>query len=323
MIKVLSIDGGGIRGLIPALFLSDIEQRTSKPIAELFDVVAGTSTGGILALGLTKPGPDRKPQYAAKELVGLYETKGKEIFSRSIWHWIRALDNLIDEKYPAKGIDTVLEEYFGNARLKEVLTDVFITSYALERRMPFFFRSSRAKKQEDYDFSIKKVARATSAAPTYFEPLKLPERADPKDYYALVDGGVFANNPTLCAFVEAKVESEKNDEDYLVVSLGTGTYTRPILYKQAKNWGLVQWAKPILDVVFDGVSDTVDYQMRHLLPERNGVRWYYRFQVTLPKENDAMDDVNPTNLRELRLLAEEGIRKDSEALTALCRQLVG
>lgn len=321
MIKVLSIDGGGIRGLIPALFLAEIERRTGKPIAVLFDLIAGTSTGGILALGLTKPDANARPQYPANKLVELYETKGKEIFSRSAWHWIRAAGNLFDEKYPARGIDRVLEECFGNAQLKDVVADVFITSYALERRLPFFFRSTRAKVRDDYNFPLKKVARATSAAPTYFEPLKLPDRADPKDYYALVDGGVYANNPTLCAYVEAKTLFGQEQEEFLVVSLGTGTYTKPIPYRKAKGWGVIGWAQPILDVVFDGVSDTVDYQMRQLAPARAGARRYYRFQVTLPHQNDSMDDVNPENLRALRLLAEEAIGKESEALDAVCAQL--
>ena len=90
-IRVLSIDGGGIRGIIPALMLGEIERRTNKPIAELFDLIAGTSTGGILALGLTVPGPDGKPKYCADELVQLYKEEGPRIFHRPTWHRIRSV----------------------------------------------------------------------------------------------------------------------------------------------------------------------------------------------------------------------------------------
>src|SRR5215216_5033946 len=86
MQKVLSIDGGGIRGIIPAMVLAEIERRTGKRIAEMFDRIAGTSTGGILALGLTKPGQDGGPEYSAKKLIELYETEGGKIFSIPVWH---------------------------------------------------------------------------------------------------------------------------------------------------------------------------------------------------------------------------------------------
>jgi uncharacterized protein len=192
--KVLSIDGGGIRGIIPAMVLAEIEEQTGRPTAEAFDLIAGTSTGGILALGLTLPGEGGNPKYAAKELIGLYEREGLRIFSRPVGHRMASVEGISEEKYPSEGIETVLEEYFADARLKEALTQVLVPSYEIQLRAPFFFRSERAKSDADYDFPMRQVARATSAAPTYFEPAKV-EVPGPVDYYALVDGGVFANNP--------------------------------------------------------------------------------------------------------------------------------
>ena len=240
-IKVLCIDGGGIRGIIPAMILAEIEKRTQKPISELFDLIAGTSTGGILALGLTKPNDQRKPQYTAKDLIALYETDGERIFSRSIWYKIQSGASFVGKKYPSDGIEKVLDHYFEDARLRDALTDVFITSYDIERRSPFFFQSRNAKLNRSYDFKMKQVARATTAAPTYFEPFKL-ER-DASDYDALIDGGVFANNPTLCGFVEAK-STHPGTDNFLVVSLGTGEMTRRFLYDETKGWGLAQWRNP-------------------------------------------------------------------------------
>lgn len=100
MQKVLSIDGGGIRGIIPAMVLAEIERRTGKTTSELFDLVAGTSTGGILALGLTKPGQGGKPEYSAKRLIELYETEGRKIFSIPVWHRIHSAAGVAEEKYP-------------------------------------------------------------------------------------------------------------------------------------------------------------------------------------------------------------------------------
>ncbi|MDA2937603.1 patatin-like phospholipase family protein [Acidobacteria bacterium AH-259-A15] len=321
-IKVLSIDGGGIRGIIPAMLLAEIEKRTKKRISQLFDLIGGTSTGGILALGLTKPDKSGKPEYTATDMVDLYEKEGPNIFSRSVWHRISAMGNLVEEKYPAEGITEVLKEYFGSARLRDALTEVLITSYEIERRIPFFFKSAKAKKSpRTHDFLMRDVARATSAAPTYFEPLKLEIKKP--DYYALIDGGVFANNPAMCSLVEARTLFPKAT-DFLVLSLGTGELTRRLPYDEAKGWGLTQWAQPLLNVVFDGVSDTVDYQLAQLLPaDSEGVTQYYRFQTRLNEGNDDMDDAGPTNLRVLKLLAEAIIRDNDDDLTALSKQLRG
>jgi patatin-like phospholipase/acyl hydrolase len=300
--------------------LSRIESVTGKSIAELFDLIAGTSTGGILALALTKPGPDGKPALPARDLVALYEEEGERIFHRDAWRRMRALGNLAEGKYLAGGIEAVIEQYFGESRLKDAVTAVLVTSYETERRLPFFFRSSRALTRPDYDFPMKFVARATSAAPTYFEPLKLATDG-PADYYSLIDGGVYANNPAMCAFVEAKT-LYPDAEEFLVASLGTGELTRALRFDDVKDWGLAKWAKPILDVVFDGVSCTVDYQLRQLLtPVSDGQRRYWRFQVRLDEKTCSMDDARPENIRRLKLFAEQMIRDRSEDLRALCRVL--
>ena len=96
VIKILSIDGGGIRGLIPAVVLAEIEKRTGKPASELFDLIAGTSTGGILALGLTCPAADGRPRYSAERLIDLYQKEGNRIFNRSRWRRFFKLDRVGD-----------------------------------------------------------------------------------------------------------------------------------------------------------------------------------------------------------------------------------
>jgi patatin-like phospholipase/acyl hydrolase len=319
MIKILSIDGGGIRGIIPATVLAEIENRTHKPIAKLFDLIAGTSTGGILAAGLTKPNHDGHPQYNAQDIVNLYEHEGKTIFYQSLFHKINTFNNLLEAKYTSDGIEKVLSRYFGNTYLHEVVTDVLIPSYEIERRVAFFFKSSHAKKEKNRNFLLKHVARATSAAPTYFPPEKIPTQ-DLSEYFALVDGAVYANNPAMCAFVEAKTMFPKETK-FLVVSLGTGELTKPIFYNKAKVWGVAQWAQPILDVVFDGVNDTVDYQLKQLLPTEENSRRYYRFQVRLNEGNDNLDNISQTNIRALKLYGEAIIRDNNEAINTLCQQL--
>jgi uncharacterized protein len=320
-IKVLSIDGGGIRGIIPALVLAHIEELTGRPISESFDLIAGTSTGGILSLGLTKPDANGKPQYRARDLIKFYEEDGQRVFTRSFWRRVYTIENLLEERYTPYGIESVLDKYFGEARLKDAITEVLITSYEIERRISFFFKSSNARIGPSHDFSMSDVARATSAAPTYFEPAKLL-KSDGSDYYALVDGGIFANNPAMCAYVEAK-SMFPDAEEILVVSLGTGEQVKRLPYDDAKRWGLAQWARPMLGVVFDGVSDTVDYQLKKLLPPTSkGLMRYHRFQTRLDLGGDEMDDTSPQNLRFLRLLAEDMILQRSFEFELLAKQLL-
>jgi patatin-like phospholipase/acyl hydrolase len=322
LLKVLAIDGGGIRGVIPAIVLSAIEERTKTSVGKLFDLIAGTSTGGILALGLARPSDQDGdlPEYKAADLAELYEKEGRRIFDRSIWHKVIALDNLIDEKYDAAGLEGVLRDYFGDALLSNAVTETLITSYELETRQPWFFARHKARKDPTYDFPMRFVARATSAAPTFFEPEELKATKPPG---GLVDGGVFANNPAMCGYVEMKM-LRPDVEDVLVVSLGTGQHTRPIHYAEAKDWGLAMWAKPILSVVFDGVSDTVDHQMAILCGNTlEGDQRYYRFQTELNIGSDDMDDVSAHNIAALKQKGHEIIEQQNQALDTLCTQLLG
>jgi patatin-like phospholipase/acyl hydrolase len=135
-------------------------------------------------LGLTKPGQDGKPQYGAESLIELYETEGEKIFHRPVWHRIRSGWGVAEEKYPSEGIEEVAKRYFGDSRLAEALTEVLVTAYEIEGRTPWFFKRRHAKDQnrKGHNFLMRDVARATSAAPTYFEPLSCrsaPRAAEP------------------------------------------------------------------------------------------------------------------------------------------------
>lgn len=311
MVRILSIDGGGIRGVIPGLVLAEIERIAQRPIADLFDVVAGTSTGGILACGLCAPGDGGRPKFSAAGLVDMYVEEGARIFPR---HHFERLSSLVRVKYPTTGIEAVLREYVGESMLSEALTELFVTAYDLEGRKPKFFRRRDAREHAGADHPLWMVARSTSAAPTYFEPFKLPGAA-PGEYEALVDGGVFANNPALCAYVDGSSgPGQVRPDGILLVSLGTGAQNRRIPYQRAKDWGKVEWASPILDVVFDGVSATTEYQLAQILAEDD----YVRLQTELTIASDDMDDTGAENLKKLREQAEKLIATEAERIAHVC-----
>jgi patatin-like phospholipase/acyl hydrolase len=312
--NVLSVDGGGIRGVIPAMVLADLEERTGKHTAELFDLIAGTSTGGIIALALTVPGPEGRPRWTANDLVDLYLTEGPRIFHHSIGKMLESGLGLLDEKYDAKPLEQALKTYLGDAMISEAVTDVLVTSYDLEHRKPFFFKTDKAKAAPQRDWAMHEAARATAAAPTYFEPEKLTGE---DQTFALCDGGVFAANPAMCAYAEARRRHPR--AQITLVSLGTGQLTKPLHYEDVKGWGLIEWARPLFDVVFDGVSDATEYELEQLLPEAD----YTRFQIELVGASDSLDNASEPNLDGLQDLAGKLIRDRASDLERLAGELTG
>jgi len=301
--RVLAIDGGGIRGIIPALVLTELERRAGRRVFELFDLIAGTSTGGILACALSAPRP-----MPARRLVALYEEEGPEIFELSLAQRIRSAGGLLDEKYDSAALDSALVRFLSDKRLSETRPDLMVPSYDTAAPGPYFFKTTKARVDREDDFPLSVVARATSAAPTYFEPLEVGERS-------LIDGGVFALNPGMSAFAEVIGQSAVGD--IVLVSLGTGEQTRKRPFDEVKDWGLVEWGRPLIEVVFDGSSDAVDYQLRQVLPSDR----YWRLQVQLTAASDAIDDASADNLRRLRRHAEELVVAHDAELDAIVAAL--
>jgi len=328
--SVLALDGGGIRGVIPARVLQEIEERLRRPVCELFDLVAGTSTGGIIALGLTKPKHRgaRMPAYSASALVDLYIDHGTEIFPRSRWRKAATLGGLIGVRYSAKPLEALLERSFGDAMLSEALTEVVIPSYDLSAPDSFFFKRAYPRENEKWDVRMSSVARATSAAPTYFDPAPLPD-FDGEGPHALIDGGVYVNNPAVSGYADALDLFEDVPEIH-VVSIGTGKPPRsagrgtriPVAYARARHWGLARWARPVLEVVFDGVAQAVEYQLKRLCRHGDGsLPRYHRLQSTLPTANHQLDDASPGNLERLMDDAHTLLRDDGDKLDAICTAL--
>jgi len=236
--------------------------------------------------------------------VALYEEEGPEIFSRSIFQRISSAGGLLDEKYDSEALDSTLARFLSDKSLSQTRPDLLVPAYDTAEPGPYFFKTMRARESPDEDFPLALVARATSAAPTYFEPSEVDSRA-------LVDGGVFAVNPAMSAFAE--VLRFQPGADVVLLSLGTGERTRRRSFDEIKDWGILEWARPLLDVVFDGISDAVDYQLRHALGEGR----YWRLQVELTQASDALDDATEENIRALREQAEELIAASSADIDAV------
>ena len=339
-VRILSIDGGGIRGIIPGQILVVLEQMLQHKtadsrarLADFFDLVAGTSTGGILTcVYLTPEAPSSpgagRPMFSAEDAVELYIERGDDVFDASVWHRVKSAGGLRDEKYPAGGLEGVLADYLAARKLSELVKPCLVTAYDIKRRRAHFFNQFDARQARRADFLVRDVARATSAAPTYFEVAHVKSMTNIP--YALVDGGLFANNPAMCAYAEARQFSRDfstkyglgevpagerlTAKDMMILSLGAGTVKRRYEYELAKDWGLLEWARPVLDIMMTGVSETVDYQLRQIFDAVGRPEQYLRIDPKLDGASPSLDNVDLKNLRALRKVGNAAARQHKAEL---------
>jgi len=343
-IRILSIDGGGIRGILPGVILTYIEDRLMEKegknvrLCDYFDLLTGTSTGGILTCTYLVPGrdsdgkPTRRPKFTAKQAVDIYLERGDDIFDLTLAQKIRSKGGLSDEKYNAKELELALNDYFGETMLSELLKPCLITSYDIRNRRAHFFSQVDAKNSNTHDFQVKEVARATSAAPTYFEVTRV--KSEYGTPYPLIDGGVFANNPAMCAYAEARSipfstvlqDPEKSDKPYakdmIIVSIGTGSTSKPYQYSDAKDWGMIEWIQPIIDIMMSGNSETVSYQLRKIWETTGTPDNYIRLEPSLYEANSRMDDASIKNLRALHEAGLKYVSDNSVLLDSLADKLI-
>ena len=319
--RILSLDGGGIRGILPGQILVKLEEKLKAKtgdekarIADYFDLIAGTSTGGILACALLCPDPENpaRPRFSAQEVVNLYLDRGDEIFSIPFFHKVRTGGGTLDEKYPTDELEKALKDYFNDLKLSQLLKPCLITSYDITRRQAHFFTSHDAISKEGWDFYVKDVARATSAAPTYFDCADI--RSLTGISYPLIDGGVFVNNPAICAYAEVHHKFDVTAKQMAILSLGTGYEKKSYDYNQAKDWGMVSWIKPLINIMMSGVSEVVDYQLNEIYNAVKAPDQYLRISTELPiTVNPEMDDASRENLMALKELGTEtGQKFDSQ-----------
>ena len=303
--RVLAIDGGGIRGMIPATILAEIERRIGMPIAKAFHLVSGTSTGGILASGLAY-------EVSTSKLLDFYNKDGSAIFNASFYSGIE------NPKYMPDSLEAALKEVFEDAQLSDLPHDLICTTYDLQARQGMLFKSWQARGIEQpnpasSDFLVRQVCRATSAAPTYFPPAQIGA-ADGK-IYGCIDGGMYANNPALVAFVAAR-RLMPLAKRFLVLSIGTGEALNPIKYDDAKSWGLIGWGPQLIDVIFDAMGSIVEYELNQL-----DFVSQVRLQSSLQGANAALDDASASNMQNLANCAKRTMTERATDLDAIIEEL--
>ena len=272
MYKILSIDGGGIRGIIPARVLERLEIHVSGIVQE-FDLYAGSSTGAVLAAGFAY-GFD--PRFMRQ----MYQGFGKQVFADSIWDDLRDLKYILGADYSIDNLKALLERVIGETTLGDLEKKVLIATFNLKdesrdppRWKPKFFHNYPDSRGDSQERLVDVVIRS-AAAPIYF-PI----------YQGYIDGGISANNPSMCALAQAFNEGFL---DIRLLSLGTGNNPR-WLDEQNGDWGVYQWGLNLVNLIMDGGSEVADYQCRQILKDQ-----YFRLQPQLLKPI-GMDEWRSTN----------------------------
>ncbi|GLU04292.1 hypothetical protein SLE2022_214510 [Rubroshorea leprosula] len=341
LITILSIDGGGIRGIIPGIILAFLEAQLQKldgeeaRLSDYFDVIAGTSTGGLVTAMLSTPDEMNRPLFAAKEIKDFYLEHCPKIFPQDSALFAPATNlvrSLSGPKYDGKYLHDVISEKLGEKTLSQALTNVVIPTFDIKNLQPTIFSSYKVKHDPCLNALLSDICISTSAAPTYLPA----HHFETEDYingklreFNLVDGGVAANNPTLVAISEVTKEIMKGNRDFfsikaidysrfLVISLGTGTAKSEGKYSalNAAKWGLLGWLKfddsthPLVDVFTQASNDMVDFHLATVFQALDSEDSYLRIQDdTLTGPLASVDGATEKNLEDLVKVGEELLKR--------------
>ncbi len=328
VIPLLSVDGGGIRDIIAGRQMEYIETQLGEPIQTRFYMAGGASAGGLLTAGTSIVAG--KPLMSSKLATDLFVNEGEDIFRKGFLarNFNINLPNLFSTRYDGKHLEAVLRDRFGNLKLSDLDSDLIVSAYDIKRRKEKLFKSWEARgeytdvedalKGEDprsKDYTLFDVTRSTSAAQTYF-PVHTAYNmlGEPSD---LIDGGNFANNPSLLVLADA-MRRFGNTHQYVVLSLGSGETERPLNVEKLRNAGIVRWASPTVDINL-GSMRSHDYIMRTMLGED-----YMRIQTDLRRDNpdepgpsDDFDDASPENIARLEERAQQLIKEQKPRLDCI------
>nr|XP_023875259.1 patatin-like protein 1 [Quercus suber] len=329
LVTILSIDGGGVRGIIPGVILAYLESQLQEldgeevRLADYFDVVAGTSTGGLIAGMLVAPNENNRPLFAAKDIVPFYLENSLKIFPQACGIFASAVNLvkiLTGPKYDGKYLHKLIRKELGDTKLHQTLTNLVVPTFDIKKLQPTIFSSFQLTNHPILDAALSDICIGTSAAPTFF-PAHYFSNQDTHGSvrdFNLVDGGVAANNPTLIAISEVTKQIINKNPDFLpikpmaydqllVISIGTGSDTSEQKYnsKTASKWGVISWLyedgdSPLIDCYSDSSKDMVDYHNSVVFQALHSENNYLRIDIdTLHGNLSSVDVSTKENLENL------------------------
>lgn len=325
--RILSIDGGGVRGIVPAVILAYLEKKLQQlsgnsdaRIVDYFDLFAGTSTGGLIVAGLLLPDKNGRPKYCAEDIVKLYLKNSKIIFQSSLFQGIKSVSGLLDVKYDEEGAQFVYNQYFENRELRELLKPCLIPAYDLTRGKNYFFRQHKAVVSDRHNFYLKDVMRSATAAISYFPPASVTS-VNGQEKRCFIDGGIFAVNPSLSAYAEFRyLNKHLYSKNTMMFSLGGGRQNTYLECDQIKHWGAMEWRDTGSNLVTTSLSDASNYQLEAVY---NSNPNYLRINPFIDKTHStSLDNSEDEYLKYLYQLGRQAIVYNQVALNNFAAQLV-
>jgi len=325
--RILSIDGGGIKGIVPAVvllhlekLLQDLSNNPSSRIHDYFDLFSGASTGAIIIAGLLSPDNHNRPKYSSEEILDLYLNNGQIIFNSSLFQEIKSVSGIVNVKYDPEGLESVFEKYFGKSELKNLLKPSLIPVYDLSRGKNYFFRQQKALTSPRHNYYVKDLLRGATSALTFFPPSQISTVND-QEHRCFIDGGVFANNPALSAYAEFRYHNSKlHAKDTMMLSLGTGRKTTNLDCKVTANWGAAEWLYQGSYLTSNAVSSASDYQLNAVYGNQSN---YLRLDSTFDdNQNSSMDNTDKDYLDYLISLGESIVRDKRSEINTFAEELI-
>ena len=335
---ILSLDGGGIRGIVPAAVLAYLEDRIQNMmgdnrlrIANLVDFVAGTSTGSIIGGLMIIPQTTKNNYvttlYTMWEIVQMYFEFGGQVFRKnSFWYDAKTAWGLLGPRFPESNIEAPLLQYMNHYKLKDLLKPCMFSGYDIDKRKVIFY--TNADEHQLYsDYYLKDIVRGSTSIPSIFPPAYFNEGVR---INTIVDGGIFANNPALAAYIEVSKTIFKGDDrlkkretqDILMISLGTGDYAKKSYsYKKTKRWGKAQWIVPALDIMATSHSEVTHYEMEKIFAATNSSQNYRRINPPIILGSTNALDASKDNLSKLLKDAQNYTKQNKEILDELAKQI--
>ena len=325
--RILSIDGGGIKGIVPAVvllhlekLLQDLSNNPTSRIHDYFDLFSGASTGAIIIAGLLSPDNHNRPKYSSEEILNLYLNNGQIIFNSSLFQEIKSVSGIVNVKYDPEGLESVFEKYFGKSELKDLLKPSLIPVYDLSRGKNYFFRQQKALTSPRHNYYVKDLLRGATSALTFFPPSQISTVND-QEHRCFIDGGVFANNPALSAYAEFRYHNSKlHAKDTMMLSLGTGRKTTNLDCKVTANWGAAEWLYQGSYLTSNAVSSASDYQLNAVYGNQSN---YLRLDSTFDdNQNSSMDNTDKDYLDYLISLGESIVRDKRSEINTFAEELI-
>lgn len=312
--RILSVDGGGIRGILPSTVLCKLQEMCGgKHPSELFDLMVGTSTGSMIVAVLAASDKDKKPMYQTSHLMDIYMKECPKVFSSSTWRTITSVYGIYGGKFSTKLRDELFQQWLGDVDLANTLVDIVIPSFELCAKRPAFFKTRKAREDPNENHPLEEVVKAALAAPIVFPVHQINEQ--------LFMDALYGKCPSMFAIIEALKHYDVSLSDIDMLSLGTGYTTDDNAESIPKTvQSGLSFLVEVCNSTINGSSISTQYLTEHILP--NSKDQYLRMDMLIDTSHMGICDVTPANLSYLQQVANDYVDANLDRLAAFARRLL-